>query len=73
MTLATYVLIMVNTFNLLVSFRQRTSQTENVNSQRENLFGLDPINLAENQFSVAISPTVEIPQNMGSWKASIMF
>ena len=76
LSLATIVLIIVNTVSLTTQFVDRTAQKENQRTLNTELFDQEPMHLSDNQFDVLISvqningTLIELPSNIGQWYIS---
>ena len=65
-TLATYVFVIINTFNLVtVDFVNREGQVENQRNLYVDLLGMDPFDLEEHQFDVSVTSSLKIPADYG--------
>ena len=73
LSLATIVLIIVNTVSLTTQFVDRTAQKENQRTLNKELLDQEPMHLSDNQFDVLMSvqnkngTLIELPSNIGQW------
>ena len=67
-TIATYVLVIIYTFNLVVvDFVGREGQVDEQRKLNVDLPGLEPFDLEENHFKISVTSMIKIPANIGTW------
>ena len=71
LSLATYVLVTIQTYNLFTDFADNSAQTENFVRVKQDLLNQGEFNLREQQVEIMITDSVKgiYPENIGKWKA----
>ena len=69
-TLATYVLMVINMVTLFIAFKDGSNQGEKFQSEKIDRFYNEPVNFAENDFRIAMFVIPQIPAEVASFKAA---
>ena len=69
-TLVTYILGLINFYNLAVQFIDKSAQKEVTRTVTVDTLDMEPLSLSEQNFKFLISSNSPVPARIGSWHAT---
>ena len=73
LTIFTFILICINTVDIITQYFDHSAQQEQTNTIQEDLFDMEPIQMDESMMELVVSHSGSIPPpEIGSWTASLL-
>ena len=71
-SLVTYVLVIINTLNLIQAYAKKSDQVENYQATKQRTSSVEPFNVQSEYFIPAMWTIGYFPPSIGSWKAYLV-
>ena len=69
LTIVTYILGLINTYNLVLQFVDKSEQKEDYSKIQVDSHEMERQSLKEKEFSISMVPNQQLSSNVGRWKA----